>query len=248
MKLYPKGTSQDQENLVFTLTLQSYKHSSRHLSWKISIIDQSGRKKFFDSAGITLDEKQYMVWKKVRLILRTDLFDSKKKLLKDNTLTLSIKFSFQDDGFSTNYCRRADKNELKKIYKQRKFTDVTLKFGDKLIKAHRTLLAACSAKFKKTLESVPKQSHIDYRNTGIEPEVAEKMIDFLYEENVENMEMYAKPLLKAADKLGMRHLKAYCKDYFYKKLNIENAAETLKLSVDYHSMELKVGCIGFIKK
>jgi hypothetical protein len=177
------------------------------------------------------------------------LFDPKKELLKNNTLTFSFKFSFEEnDEISSDFCRKADKNALREIYKERKFTDVTLKFGSKSIRVHKTLLAACCSTFKKHFETLPTQSYFDYRDSGIEYEVAEKMIDFVYEEKIEDMEKYAKLLLETADKLGISHLKAYCKEYFHKTLNIKNAAETLKFSIDYHSVELNVLCHEFIQK
>jgi hypothetical protein len=135
------------------------------------------------------------------------------------------------------------------IYKQRKFTDLSLKFGDKSIKTHRVLLASRSGLLKDRLEKLPENSNVlDLEGVGVEFEIAEKIINFLYDEKVEDMETYAKPLLAAAVKLEMRHLKSVCEQHFSEKLCLENALETLKLSAEFDSVILKKECINLIEK
>jgi hypothetical protein len=62
------------------------------------------------------------------------------------------------------------------------------------------------------------------------------------------MEKYAKPLLAAADLLGMLHLKAYCEQYFYENLRLENVLETVKLTLDCNSGDLKEECLELIEE
>jgi hypothetical protein len=127
--------------------------------------------------------------------------------------------------------------------------DLTFKFEDKSIKKHRVLLASRSRLLKDRLEKFPKSSNVlELQDVGLDFEVAEQVISFLYDENVEDMKKYAKPLLLAAIKHEMRHLELCCLEYFFGKLCLANALETLKLSDELKIDKLKFDCIKFIKK
>jgi speckle-type POZ protein len=242
LKVYPKGTSLDQDNLIIALQLRNI--FEKCIRWKVAIIDQSGKKRFsveiaFNSDFTASDQN----WETI-LVSRADLFKAKHQVLKDNTLTLSVKLVL-----TFNHNRRADKDALSEIYKQRKFTDLTLQFGDKSIKVHRALLAACSPLLNSRFNELPENSNVlDLEDVGVEFEVAEHMVNFVYDEKVEEMEKYAKPLLAAAVKLGMPSLKAYCLENLYKNLVVENVIETLILSARLSADRLKKECIGFIQK
>ncbi len=216
--------------------------------WKIAIIDQSGDEKL--TQHIVFDDPDDAL--KYFVVKREHLFDSKNQLLDDDTLTLAFKISTVKDSemkFQINENKQIDKKEFREIYKQREFTDLSLKFGFKSIKTHRVLLASRSGLLKDRLSELPEDSNfLDLQDTGVEFEVAEQVINFLYDERVDDMEKHAKPLLAAAIKLRMRHLESYCLEHFYNKLNTENVLETLKLSAQFKSDKLQYECIKFIEK
>ncbi len=110
-------------------------------------------------------------------------------------------------------------------------------------------MASRSDLLKDRLEKLPKNSNVlDLEDAGVEFEAAEQVINFLYDEKVEEMEKYEKPLLTAAVKLEMSHLESVCVHHFSEKLCLENALEILKLSAELDSGILKNECIGFIQK
>jgi hypothetical protein len=250
IQVCPKGFFGRHKNLFIWINLnpqnKALYDAEYYLFWKVSIIDQSGEKKMtqYDTfRGVFLDDE-------IDLVSRKDLFDEKNQLLENGTLTLAFEFSpVQQCIFRSNERKAANKDNILAIYKQRKFTDLSLKLGDKSIKVHRVLLVACSSLLNDRIEKLPENSNeLDLHDLGVEFEVAEQMVNFLYDEKVEVMEKYAKPLLAAADLLGMSHLMAYCEEYFFKKLSSENALETLKLSARYKTEFLRDECLELIEE
>ncbi len=218
--------------------------SAPNLLWQVSIIDQCGEKKFTQYMSRGLSNPTYF-------ILRNDLLDEKNKLLTDDTLTLFFSLSLTKDrnDLMIHKSRAIENADFYKTYKQRKFTDLTLKFGDNSIPTHRVLLASRSDLLKDRLEKLPENSNVlDLEGVGVEFEVAEQVINFLYDERVEDMEKHAKPLLAAAVKLEMRQLELVCVHHISEKLCLENALETLKLSAQHGSEKLQNECTTFIEK
>ncbi len=212
--------------------------------WEVAIIDQIGEQKFAEYLKYSLgdfDHEKYSICK-------SDLLNEENKLLKD-TLTLSFNISLKNpQNLKIQESKAIEDVEFHEIYKQRKFADFTFKFEDKLIKKHRVLLASRNRLLKDRLEKFPKSSNVlELQDVGLDFEVAEQVIGFLYDEKVEDMERYAKPLL-AAIKLEMRHLELCCLEYFFGKLCLANALETLKLSDGLKIDKLKFECIKLINK
>lgn len=59
--------------------------------------------------------------------------------------------------------------DMRQFYKQSDFADVTIKFGDKKIPAHRVILCARSTYFKKALgPASPFQVHLPLPRVGFQ--------------------------------------------------------------------------------
>jgi hypothetical protein len=191
------------------------------------------------------------------------------------TLTGKFKF-INESKFVRETAKLEENNRLQVFFHNRSLADLEIKIQGKSIKAHRVLVAASSpilagclfeleesqtscgnrkqkrrtknkkkggSKRKtKTKNSSPNILEID----DLEFEVAEEMVNFIYDGEVKDMKKYAKSLLEAADKFKMAQLKVCCEKYLFENLTVGNAIETFKVSRKCHAVELRVACLDFI--
>jgi hypothetical protein len=169
-------------------------------------------------------------------------------LLKDNTLTLAgeikivnkSKFVIEDKEF-----KEAD--QLHQIFHKRSFTDLEIKIKRRSLKVHKVLLAASSSVLRERLLKLRQDKNVLELN-GLDAEVAEEMINFIYDGKVQNMEKHSKELLMVSERYGIERLKKFCEKHFFDNLSIENVFETLRLSIKSNGDELKKECLEFIEK
>jgi hypothetical protein len=181
------------------------------------------------------------------MIPRAELFDKKNGLLKDNTLTLAGEFKILNQSkFVTDVAESEEADQLKIIYQERSFTDLEIKVKDRSLKVHKVLLAASSSVLRQRLLELPEGSALELDD--LDAEVAEEMVNFVYDRKVQEMEKYSKQLLIVSEKYGMKHLKKYCEKYFFENLSVDKVFETLKLSHHYEAYELKWECVSLIDK
>jgi hypothetical protein len=103
-----------------------------------------------------------------------------------------------------------------------------------------------SFEYVKQTKNLPMSNVLEIDD--LEFEIAEEMINFVYNGKVKDMEKYAKDLLKTGKRFLMDKLKTYCEKYLFENLSAENAIETLKLSAKCHAEELTDECFDFILK
>jgi hypothetical protein len=169
-------------------------------------------------------------------------------LLKDNTLTLAgeikivnkSKFVIEDKEF-----KEAD--QLHQIFHKRSFTDLEIKIKRRSLKVHKVLLAASSSVLRERLLKLRQDKNVLELN-GLDFEVAEEMINFIYDGKVKDMEKHSKELLMVSERYGIERLKKFCEKHFFDNLSIENVFETLRLSIKSNGDELKKECLEFIEK
>lgn len=89
----------------------------------------------------------------------------------------------------------SDSNILREFLKDREFADVTIKTGKKSMKAHKVLLVGASSVFKNQLKRV-KNSVLQLKE--IEWGIVEKIITFIYDNEIQDVEHHVEPLLEAA--------------------------------------------------
>jgi speckle-type POZ protein len=135
---------------------------------------------------------------------------------------------------------------LKKPFNQRCFTDLEIKIKNRSLEAHKVFLASSSSVLRKRLWKNQQSNVLELNDLDFE--VAEQMINFVYDGKVERMEKYSKELLMVSEQYGMKHLKKYCEKYFFENLNVKNVFETLRLSIKYRALELRRECLDIIKK
>ncbi len=234
-----------------------------YAAFELSIVDESGKLKFTKSTDHIFEETNHG-WGSPQFISRKILFGMENGLIKDNTLTLTGKFEFINESkFVLESAKSIENKRLEQFYQQRIYTDFELNINGRSIRAHKVLLAAtCPALAVRLFDIAENQTAVitedGSKNSPMsanilklddfEFDVAEEMINFVYDGKIRCMEKYAKPLLEAAEKFKMEKLKVYCEKYFYEKLCLENVIETLKLSAKCHAEELKKECIVFLLK
>jgi hypothetical protein len=213
--------------------------------FKFSIIDELGNEKYTYSSSDHFDEDDDE-WE-IDLIPRAELFDKKNGLLKDNTLTLAGEFKILNKSkFVVEDAESEEVDQLHYIYRERFFTDLEIKVKDRSLKVHKVLLAASSSVLCQRLLKLKEGSALELGD--LDAEVAEEMINFIYDGKVKEMEKHSKELLVASEQYDMKRLKKFCEKYFFENLSIENAIETLKLSIKNKAEELKKECLDFIKE
>jgi hypothetical protein len=175
------------------------------------------------------------------------LFDKKNGLLKNNTLTLAGKFKILNKSkFVVENSEPKEMDQLKKIFQERTFTDLEIKVKDRSLKVHKVLLAANSSALRQRLLELSDGSALEL--SDLDAEVAEEMINFIYDGKIKEMKKYSKELLTVSEQFGIKQLKKHCEKYLFENLTFENVFETLKLSIKYKAKELKEECLEFIEK
>jgi speckle-type POZ protein len=119
-----------------------------------------------------------------------------------------------------------------------------LKVDGKPIKTHKLFLAEASPKFHELL--LERESMKVLTLTDLDFESAQNMVDFLYEDKIQDMGKLGKSLLKSAQQYEMSRLKTYCEKYFFDNLSLENAIETVKLAVESYADELRDESYNYI--
>ncbi len=183
----------------------------------------------------------------INLISRAELFDKKNGLLKNNTLTLVGEIRIVNkSNFVTDFAQSEDMDQLKKMFQGRSFTDLEIKVKDRSLKVHKVLLAASSSVLHERLLKLPEGSALELND--LDAEVAEEIINFIYDGKVKEMEKYSKELLMVSEQFDMKHLKKICEKHFFENLSFENVFETLKLSFKSKADELKEECLEFMEE
>ncbi len=171
--------------------------------YKISVVDGSGNERSTKSSSDLFDAENDN-WG-FNLISRAELFDKKNGLLKDNTLTLAGEFKILNKSkFVVEDAESTEADQLKKIYQERSFTDLEIKVKDRSLKVHKVLLAASSSILRKRLMKLKDKNVLEL--TGLDAEVAEEMINFIYDGKVKEMEKHSKELLIVSCSVSYSHL------------------------------------------
>lgn len=107
---------------------------------------------------------------------------------------------------------------------ENKFSDVGLVAGDRIIRAHRSVLAAGSAYFNAmfTVGLVEEQQEL-VEIHSISPHILSQLVDFIYSGNVDITQDNVQELFAAADMLELDDVVAGCINYLKQQLHYSNA-------------------------
>ncbi|XP_044593884.1 speckle-type POZ protein-like [Cotesia glomerata] len=179
-------------------------------------------------------------------------FCKKKELLENHdthipndTLTVGIILTVFDSSTFCNSDTVDDEPRLlmiddyTKLYEDENvLTDLVVKVKDETIKAHKTVLMARCPLFSKmfsiTMEN--KQEEIDIPD--VDSATFYSFLEFIYIEEVIDLDDYAEALFEFASKYKLEELKKMCVKALYKALNIDNASRLLILAKECDALEL----------
>jgi hypothetical protein len=217
-----------------------------YAAFELSIVDEFGHERYTKNTDHVFVDENGWGWS--QFISRNNLFKKENGYTKDKMLTLTGKYEFinQSGKFVLEKLKTKASEEINNLFNKRSFTDLELKIKEKVIDVHKVVLAANSSVLAESLLKLGKNQNF-LELDDLEFEVAEEMVNFIYDEKIKDIENL-EPLLEVADRFKIDRLKVYCGKYFYENLNADNAIETLKLSGKCHAQELKNECIDFIRK
>ena len=141
------------------------------------------------------------------------------------------------------------RQQMRSLYEEELFTDITIQCGDKQFKAHKNILAFQSPVFKKLFQTdMTKRRKNSVEISDIDPLVASNLISFLYSGIAPNLETLARDLLMVANKYELPRLMAMCENTLKMEMTVANAVELLQLPDLHQAMELKKTCLEFIHR
>lgn len=171
-----------------------------------------------------------------------DIFDERKKLLKDDSLTIILFLSFRYESST------AELPQPSKLFNSNTLSDFKIKCNDRDIPAHRAILYEKCDVFARMLdapmeEAMTNEVIID----EIEGEVILQLIRFIYTGSVENLEETALELLEAAEKYQLPKLKLECVKACSKIMEKSNVFKMLVLADRYGEDILMQNCVSYIR-
>ncbi|XP_057318153.1 speckle-type POZ protein-like [Microplitis mediator] len=235
--------SEDKEWISIYLNSKSISYTKIfRVKYSLFIFNDKKEKKCEQKSYKVFEEMEYFCVQKFLKIKQ--LLEKKDKLLPDNTLTIGIKLT----EFIESSClyspiikipvKTSDRqivHDLKDLFDSKAGSDVVLVVGDKKIPAHKTLLMSRSPVFS-AMFTHPLEENRENEVTipDMDPDVCEKLLEFIYTDNVTNLDKVAGRLFEVADKYQIPALKESCEELFCKNVNVKNAVQYLVL-LDSHN-------------
>ncbi|CAG5101218.1 Similar to spopl: Speckle-type POZ protein-like (Xenopus laevis) [Cotesia congregata] len=173
---------------------------------------------------------------------KTILLTNPYEMMPDDVLTLCIEVIVTDDKVTVpnvpfNSSKIQIIEDLKELYNNRESSDVTINIENKQIKAHKVILMARSpvlaAMF--THDMSEKKSN-EVFITDISPDIFEKLLQYIYTDEVSDLDSIAADLLKAADKYQLQSLKKMCEESLCKNLKPDNLISMMNFA-ERHNAE-----------
>ncbi|XP_074596446.1 speckle-type POZ protein-like [Brevipalpus obovatus] len=172
-----------------------------------------------------------------RLILKCDVVEMQEKNIVSD---LSL-ITYPEEGLDLT-------TGFAEFLLKREFTDLVIEAGEKRLDAHKVILCSASKVFKSMFEACNynenKESKI--RIDDFDYEVVRAMVQFLYTQKIDRIDMFASELILIADKYDIQYLKRYCEAYLVGQITADNALKLLALAQHTNCSLLEARSIGFI--
>lgn len=146
----------------------------------------------------------------------------------------------EDDRTMTFVCQEISSVMFQKLYEQKKtsrFCDLTLYVNNKIIKAHRNVLACSSPYF----DSILKQHKIVREQLTVnclDADIFDMIINYMYTGQISIEHSTVEELLKLADYFIMTKLIEYCIEFLGTKLSLYNCLFTYNLTQSFKLKQL----------
>ncbi|XP_053596739.1 speckle-type POZ protein B [Microplitis demolitor] len=203
------------------------------------ILDNQNERKFMKISGGIRD---FTVGRGIAKFLEIEeLLTNKDQFLPNNTLTVCVELTIYDDyqSFLTKISlqtpQRKITDDLKGLYDSKINSDVIFVVGNKQFKAHKLILSTRSPVFFAMFSHGMKENRDgEVAIPDIEPEIFNKMLEFIYTDEINNLDADAAYLLEAADKYQLRKLKSLCEESLSKSCRVDNVIKLMVLA-DLHN-------------
>ncbi|XP_057324125.1 speckle-type POZ protein-like [Microplitis mediator] len=193
------------------------------------------KNEFKMNAGQGCDEfirKEYLLKAKSSLIPDDVLTVGVEVIVTDNVSTVPIKSSF-------SFSKSPLVDDIKKLYKNKEDTDVTIVIEEKEFQAHRTMIMVRSPVLGEviTKEWIENKSKLVYL-TGISSSIFEKVLEYIYTDEVTDLDAVAADLLEASDKYQLLSLKKICEHSLCTTLKCDDVVKRMILAGRHNARQL----------
>lgn len=186
-------------------------------------------------------------WQYLTTMMCNNLYEY---VLHDDTLNLKFLFTIPDIKLDrSQYLNEVEfSNDFHRLLINDIFSDITIKSSDgKEYRAHKAVLACRSAVLKANFEHNTTECITNIVESPFESEVLHDVLKFMYSNEAPKIDEIPMKLLLAADYYQLYRLKYLCEEALYRKLNLDNAIETLALANLHSADKLKQLTLEFIK-
>ncbi|XP_057319524.1 speckle-type POZ protein-like isoform X1 [Microplitis mediator] len=210
--------------------------------FSIFILDNEKTKLFIEERRLLLNKGDTQILSVPKFSLWNN---NKDKNLPNNTLTVCLDLTVYDAPVTT--CRKLNlkilkhqiAHDYKQLYESKMGSDVVVNVGDTNFEAHRSILMARSpvlaAMFSHDMIE-KKENRIPVQD--ITSEIFEKLLEYIYTDEVTDLDADAERLLEAADKYQIQSLKDICQESLSKTLTVENSLKIMDKADLYDAQEL----------
>ncbi|CAG5073109.1 Similar to spop-b: Speckle-type POZ protein B (Xenopus laevis) [Cotesia congregata] len=203
----------------------------------------------------TMMKKDHLLFDSVE---RTVLELSKKKLLENesknipnNSLTVGLELTIYESCNNSTEdffvpSKRPMSEDYKTLYSSKIGSDVLINVDGQKFSAHKTILIARSVIFtsKFLMETDKEIKELELQD--ITPNNFEKLLEFIYTDEVRDLDIHAYDLLEAANKYLIQTLKDLCEESISRTLSETNVFKALRLADRLNSKSLLKCVMDFI--
>ncbi|XP_057318349.1 speckle-type POZ protein-like [Microplitis mediator] len=171
----------------------------------------------------------------------------KSKILSKDTLVLCIELQvyFDDTPFPADYPIEIHSKDKLPIYCRTLYSsravnsDAFLIINSQGYPAHRHVLKQRCPEMYAKLRPMPESKKSCMHIYDLSPELLQKLLQFIYTDEVNGLDDYAVPLLKAAEKYKLETLKRMCEKCICDRyLTIKNSQEVMELATRCNAQNL----------
>ncbi|XP_057318544.1 TD and POZ domain-containing protein 1-like [Microplitis mediator] len=186
-----------------------------------------------------------------QFIEKKQLIERKDTLLINDVLTVGVEFTVYDDEFRSMTTLRKNPiaESIKELYETRKDYDFIITVENRKFKVHKIILIARCPVFSAIFAGAIKEGHKDDLSIAdIKATAFSKMLEFIYTDQVTDVNDVAIDLLDAAEKFQLKVLKQVCENSISRRLTVENAIKSMQSAERNDSQDLFAHIINFIAK
>ncbi|XP_057317898.1 speckle-type POZ protein B-like isoform X2 [Microplitis mediator] len=223
------------------------------IKFSLFMLDSKNERKFIVTFCQNNDFKNGRGW--VKFLEIKQLLENKDDFLPNETLTVCVELTVYDDyeSHTTEYPlqtpQRQMTDDFKELYNNQINCDVTFVVGNEKFKAHKIILSARSPVFSAMFTHKMKENRDnEVAIPDIEPEIFNKLLEFIYTDDIKNLDMDAASLFEAADKYQLLKLKSLCEVSLSKSASIDNAIKLMILADLHNANQLLEYVLVFIIK